>query len=205
MRLVKRIPMGAGLGGGSSDAGAAIRFLMTQRATQESRDFAVKLGADVPFFLDPTPTWVTGTGDIRQNVEVTPEVFQKLTFLLVLLPHGVQTKAAFKEYRDQDLMFSQAITRRINQPLGLEGLRTYLAGAKNDLESVATQKVPLIGEVLSELRQLPALYAGMTGSGSTCFAVFDQEESFEKSAQELQGFLRSNNCRSVKAGTFRQS
>jgi len=185
VKVQKRIPMGAGLGGGSSDAGSVLgQFGFTDDKA------ASELGADVPFFLSPVPTWVEGIGERRQKLTL----IQDLCFLLVIPPKPLGTPEVFKTYRASGVPFS---ARR-----KLPVLPKYLQTAKNDLTPSAITLYPLVGEILEQLAGTGPLFSSMTGSGSTCFAIYASKEDREKSAKVLQPFLRKTYCTSLFARSF---
>lgn len=202
VKLSKRIPMGAGLGGGSSDAGALLRYFRNHGISDgEIAALAPALGADVPFFLDPVPTWVSGIGEKRRPIALDPSLTPSLAFLLVLLPEGVETKTVFGRYRAAGSAFSPT-TDFPSETLRPSGLRDFLSLAGNDLETAASQQYPLIARVLAELRRAHSLYAGLSGTGSTCFAVFPGIDAPKKISKALLPFCREYNCRLFTAQTY---
>jgi 4-diphosphocytidyl-2-C-methyl-D-erythritol kinase len=193
--LKKRIPMGGGLGGGSSDAGAVLRFLAHELGMEaEARAAAERLGADVPFFLDPAPTWVTGIGEKRERLSVPPEL-RGLSFILVLFPFPTLTPDVFRRYRDAGIPFSASRAAP-------EKLSEYLGSAGNDLEEVVAQGEPAIAKALAALRSTPCINAALSGSGSTCFATYPSETERTKSFKALTSFFRDNSCKGYQATTF---
>lgn len=203
--LTKIIPMGAGLGGGSSDAGTLLRYLIgrSPEVRGAAETLAVSLGADVPFFLDPRPAWITGIGERREYLSLAPPVLAQLHFLLVLLPTPLPTKAVFDTFRQNGTPFSK---RTSSNPVKEErSLFHYLEGARNDLEDAASQTCPLVKLVLDRLRSEPLLHAALTGSGSTCFAIYRTQTEREKSIKVLKPFFRENFCKSITAETYNAS
>lgn len=200
--LRKRIPIGGGLGGGSSDAGAVLRHFVAQGkiTTNEAENIAVKLGADVPYFLNPKPCWVEQIGELRKHLLVESGLAHELSFLLVLFPFPTSTKAIFDEFRKIG-NFSRPKVPPLK--LGLDEIRNFAKVAKNDLEPFVLRRHPQIGEVLAILRDAPALYAGISGTGSTCFALYPDEALRAKSLQALSPIFRNYGCKSVKATTHR--
>ena len=178
--LDKQIPVGAGLGGGSSDAAAVLRALARHFANKLSdrrlAEVAVRLGADVPFFLDPRPAWVTGIGE--QIEAVSP--FPAFDVLLVTPAPPLATAEVFRA-------FAAALTppgpSRRMPPLrdgpGWFPTATLLA---NDLEPVAARLRPAIERVRSEIGRLGAEAVAMSGSGPTVFGLFrDAEQAWSAS------------------------
>jgi len=199
--LHKRVAAGAGLGGGSSDAGAVLRGLArllpgaVAPATLEA--VAVGLGADVPFFLDPRAAWVTGIGERREPL---PE----LGALDVVLAHpGVPlaTAAVFRDFDRARARAASALTRKDPPPTmpALSGLPGRRAGGdpgvlasqldtllENDLEPAALRLCPAIGGLREALRAAGALGVGLSGSGPTMFGVFADAASARKAVDEME-------------------
>jgi 4-diphosphocytidyl-2-C-methyl-D-erythritol kinase len=179
IRLAKRIPATAGLGGGSSDAGAVLRTLAAAFPDALSPDavarLGLRLGADVPFFLDPRPALVTGVGERVEPLTRWPAL------ALVLVNPGVPLPTA-EVYRAADVLLP-ALTRpdapstlrarleivgsvASNRPGALAGL------LENDLEPAAVRLCPPVARLRERLRKAGALAVGMSGSGPTLFGVF---------------------------------
>jgi 4-diphosphocytidyl-2-C-methyl-D-erythritol kinase len=178
--LSKRIPVGAGLGGGSSDAGAVLRMLATMcRISDASRvaAIALKLGADVPFFLQPRPARVGGIGE-----RIAPlERFPHLHLVLVAPAFEVSTAEVFRLL--EPLHWSG--------PASAENLRKILRREfepgllVNDLATVATTKCPAIGGLISLLDDAGATAAAMTGSGSAVFGIFPTAAAAAQAAHQV--------------------
>jgi len=167
--LEKNIPVGAGLGGGSSDAGTLLKglnhYFGNEFDTPALIDMAVGLGADVPFFVTGIES-VFATGIGEKLVEVTP--LSNCTFILVNPGVSVSTAEIFKKF---------ALTRT-NKNSTLTGSRKLnpdnltLSDLQNDLEDVTISMFPVIAEIKNELRRSGADGVLMSGSGSTVFGVF---------------------------------
>ncbi len=181
--LEKYLPAASGIGGGSADAAAALRGMLMRGKELQAEDWipptedALKplaaeilaLGADVPMCLLSKPCRVRGIGEKLEFVTL-PE----LPALLVNPRVPVPTGAVFA-----------GLERRDNAPMpevlpefaGAGSLIDWLAGQRNDLEAPAMAAAPVIGAVLSALRDLPGCrLARMSGSGATCFALFESED-----------------------------
>lgn len=199
----KAIPVGGGLGGGSSNAGATLRFLRSRSTVSADKlaEVALKLGADVPFFLVSKPAWVTGVGEHVRPLEVAAALTTQLSFLLVLPPFGVPTKDVFQGYARGQVPFSPR-TEQIPSNWDSATFFEFLSGARNDLEPFACALFPELSAILSALRDTPCKFAGLSGTGSTCFAVYQSATECENSLKVLQRFLRQHNCRSLKTETF---
>lgn len=173
--LEKNIPMGGGLGGGSSDAAATLRLLneifespLDDRALY---GLASSLGADVPFFLLDSPSAIgTGTGTVLTTVDFAPSVF-----LLVLPDFGVNTAWAYKNYQ-----FSPSETFSFNQ----DRIESNVLW-QNDLERPVFKKYPVLEDAKRGLLDSGARAAMMSGSGSTLFGVFENRQNAENSKNLL--------------------
>ena len=186
--LSKRLPVAAGLGGGSADAAAALRLLA--RANRIALDdprlmqAARATGADVPVCLDPRPRLMRGIGDILSD----PLDLPRLPAILVNPGVAVPTKDVFAALRLDTARNAGAPSP--SPPLGGETraalLRTLAAG-RNDLETPAISLQPVIAEVLSTLRALAGCQlARMSGSGATCFGLFESRRAAIAGAQALR-------------------
>ena len=179
--LEKRIPAGAGLGGGSSDAAAVLRGLTrcfpNALRAEALAELALELGADVPFFLDPRPSRVTGIGEHIEPVSGLPS-------LSVLLAKPANSLATAEVYGAWDA-HEGALTRnaaRPTMPLAFgAGLDSGALGEllENDLEAPAVRLCPRIANLQEQICSLGALAVGMSGSGSTVFGVFPDRGSAE--------------------------
>lgn len=202
--ISKCIPIGGGLGGGSSNAGTVLKFL---RATDNIKihdieTWSAQFGADIPFFLSSKPAWVTGIGEVVMPLRLEKSVPEKLHFLLVVFPFGCETRRIFQQYRGQSTQYSIPVRPFTQNEISFQELKSFLKSTKNDLEPIVSQIYPQIASVLDRLRETDCIYSGLSGSGSTCVAVFESAEKREKSAQELHSFFRTSDCRSIFAETF---
>lgn len=180
LRLRKRIPVGAGLGGGSSDAGSVLRALrgrfpgaLTQAQLER---LALSLGADVPFFLSPRPARVGGIGERIEAIGA----LRPLALLLATTGPPLATQDVYSAYDAE----RGALTRQqggLTMPclsafrggeggLRIEKLRRLLV---NDLEAAACALRPAIGRLRRQVEARGALAVGMSGSGPTVFGVFE--------------------------------
>ena len=176
-RLDKRLPVAAGLGGGSADAAAALRLLAraNKLAPNDPRlhDAARATGADVPVCLDPRPRIMRGIGEILS----APLPLPRLHALLVSPGVAVSTKLVFSGWKPSasPIRVSDTAANFAGLPnmQDEEELLRWLASAANDLEAPAIALEPAIAEVLASLRAAAGCrLARMSGSGATCFALF---------------------------------
>jgi 4-diphosphocytidyl-2-C-methyl-D-erythritol kinase len=170
--LDKRLPVAAGIGGGSADAAAALRLLDRfwglEAKPAELSALARELGADVPACLESRPCRGSGRGDALAPVDLAP--FARAPVLLVNPGVALATAAVFARW----------------QGPGSGPLPADPAAGGNDLEAAATALAPEIGTVLAALRRCDgARLAGMSGSGATCFALFADEAGRDSAAAAL--------------------
>lgn len=179
--LVKRLPVASGIGGGSADAAAAIRLLcrLNDIGLEDPRVLAVSrsIGADLPVCLASKARIMRGIGD-----ELGPELHLPPLFAVLVNPGvAVETRAVFSELGLEP-------GTAINSPddAVLDDFATTLRQGRNDLEAPAHAVAPQIGRVLSALRTLPECrLARMSGSGATCFGLFDDCRKAAAAAQTL--------------------
>ncbi len=169
--IEKRIPLQAGLGGGSSDAAAAIRglnaFWRVDLPEQVQADVARHLGADVPYFLRGGTALGLGRGDLLFPLADVPSMW----IVLVIPPFGVSTKDAYAWWDDAPRQ--PARSRRTE--MGFRDphwFRAPLSELTNDLEGPVVARHPPVGRAIRSLLRAGASYAAMSGSGSAVFGVF---------------------------------
>jgi 4-diphosphocytidyl-2-C-methyl-D-erythritol kinase len=184
--LDKRLPVAAGLGGGSSDAAAALRLLARANRIKRSDPrllrIAASVGADVPVCLDPRPRRMRGIGELLSS----PLPIPPLPAVLVNPGVAVPTKDVFAKLG----LKPAGPKKRADpaQPLPRERSRLIeaLTAQRNDLEPAAIQIQPMIAKVLDSLRAEPGCgLARMSGSGATCFAVFATSRQAAAAARSL--------------------
>jgi 4-diphosphocytidyl-2-C-methyl-D-erythritol kinase len=179
IEIEKHIPMGAGLGGGSSDAATTLivldRLWETGFGPEALAELASGLGADIPFFLPGGAAWAEGTGDELRAIELPPRWYVVLT-----PPVHVPTREVFA---------APELTRD-TEPLKMEDFsaRPRSKSFVNDLEPVVTARYPVVLEYLDWLRRRAP--ARMTGSGACVFAEFDSRERAQAVADELPATMR---------------
>jgi 4-diphosphocytidyl-2-C-methyl-D-erythritol kinase len=167
--LEKKLPVTSGIGGGSSDAAAALQALASfweiGIGAEKLAELAQPLGADVPMCLAAVPLIARGIGDVIEPIIGFPA----LHAVLVNPGLPVSTPEVF-----------QALETRDNAPLPClppiadpGALLEYLAGTRNDLQAAATELCPMIDDALASLQANNAAFARMSGSGATCFGLFE--------------------------------
>lgn len=179
--LEKNLPPASGIGGGSADAAAAIRALqrLTGKPGPEPAEI-LALGADLPVCLAGRPTRMRGIGEELSPVPALPEAH-----LLLVNPRvEVPTPAVFRSLARRD---NPGLPDMLPEWPDCRTFADWLARQRNDLEAPALGIAPMIGTVLGDLRKLPgALLARMSGSGATCFALFESAELAEAGAVTIR-------------------
>ncbi len=185
IRLRKQIPAQAGMGGGSADAAYAIRLINDYCRLglihEEMRYLAATLGADCAFFIDASPAYATGIGDQLTPINFPPQLRGK--FLALVKPAvAVSTKEAYAGItpRCPEVNCLDALSRPIEEWCHL---------LVNDFEASIMPKLPVLAEVKQSLYDDGALYAAMSGSGSTIFAIFDQRPNLSKYARHYNKII----------------
>ncbi len=191
MHLHKVIPMGAGLGGGSSDGMFALQLLNIKLRLQLDRQqllsYAAKLGSDCAFFAHKKPCIGSGRGEILQPIELDLSPYQ-----LVLVHPGIHVNTAWAfsalvgVSTDQPTAMVRVPTNHPNhqKPIAQiiqQPIATWRAELHNDFEQPVFEAHPEMADIKAQLYQSQALYAAMSGSGSTVFGIFskDQTPKFE--------------------------
>tara|TARA_B100001939_G_scaffold329053_1_gene324923 strand:+ start:879 stop:1667 length:789 start_codon:yes stop_codon:yes gene_type:complete len=171
IHLHKNIPIGAGLGGGSSDAAFTLMALNTifelRLAKDELKKMAAQLGADCPFFIDNTPSLASGIGELLNPINLDLSNYH---LLVVKSDVFVSTKEAFSAIVPQKTVFS--LEDEIKIPI--EKWRM-----KNDFEDIIFPQYPELSEIKKSLIQAGALYASMSGSGSSIYGIFSKKPQLE--------------------------
>lgn len=177
--LVKRIPMQAGLGGGSADGAFMIRLLderfRLNMGIAEMERYASRLGSDCAFFITAEPSFATGRGEVLEPVNIAEQNLQGYYIAIVKPTIAVSTREAFQ----------QIICRQpehccrdiVRQPV--ETWKTILT---NDFEEPAFKQHPELADIKQRLYDLGAVYAQMSGSGSAFFGLFRTDPQQLKNA-----------------------
>jgi 4-diphosphocytidyl-2-C-methyl-D-erythritol kinase len=195
--LSKRLPVAAGLGGGSADAAAALRLIARHNrlAPDDPRVMAAAraTGADVPVCLDPRPRLMRGVGEVLSP----PLRLARLPALLINPGVSVPTRDVFATLNAPPLAkpgAASAAAPALPAILAEEGrekprdaLVDFLSGQANDLEAAAVSLHPIIADALTALRALAGCrLARMSGSGATCYALFDSARAAASAARGLR-------------------
>jgi 4-diphosphocytidyl-2-C-methyl-D-erythritol kinase len=186
IEVTKRIPVAAGLGGGSADAAAVLRLAMGE--LEGLRSIAAGIGADVPSQLQPRPCLVAGAGEV---IEPAPPPGEHAV-VLVPQAEGLATAAVYAEADrlgsprgDAEL---EAIRRRLRDAVDEGGSPLdYRENLVNDLQAAAISLRPEIEDALRALEEAGAAHAMVTGSGPTAFGLYPTADQAAAAADELRG------------------
>lgn len=167
LSLLKRIPFGAGLGGGSADAAFTLKAVNTLFGLDLSDDdlevYASRIGADCPFFIKNKPVFASGTGNVFTPVGLSLEGY----YLVLVKPDiHVSTPAAYSMVKPAKPEVS--LMECVKMPVS--AWKNYIV---NDFEKPVFEKYPEIGMIKDTLYDQGAVYASMSGSGSSVFGLFD--------------------------------
>ena len=175
IHLIKQIPIGGGLGGGSSNAAATLNALnqlwKLNFSLQELEKMSVELGADVPFFIKGGLQLVEGIGDILTPMDYA--LLKEYSFLLVVPPIQISTPWAYGVLnKSLQPNKRQPKFSPLSKPMKWELF-------DNDFERVIRKTYPEISNIKEKLQNAGALYANLSGSGSTVFGVFGNKQKAE--------------------------
>lgn len=185
IHLHKNIPIGAGLGGGSADCAFTIKMLnemfSLNLSVQQMENYAAQLGSDCPFFIENKPMFVTGRGEVFSPLNIS----LKDKYIVLVNPQiHISTKEAY----------SGVIPKQPEKPLEsylLKDITDWKGNIKNDFEDSILPNHPKIETLKEQFYNEGALYASMTGSGSSVFGIFEEEPSidFEEGLVDWKGRL----------------
>jgi 4-diphosphocytidyl-2-C-methyl-D-erythritol kinase len=183
IRLEKNLPVASGVGGGSSDAAAVLRGLVQTWGLDfgdaELTRVGLSLGADIPMCLVAKPLIARGVGDELSVVTGFPALG------LVLINPGVAVSTAevFEALSNRDNEGLPPLPRSLD----FHSIRNWLEITRNDLEPTARAIQPAIGKALSVLDKAGAGFARMSGSGATCFGLFETGNVAKRAAADIRG------------------
>ncbi len=189
MTLIKNIPMGAGLGGGSADAAAVLKALAAlwrvDVTVKSLSTLGLQLGADVPYCLHSYPAIVKGVGEIVEPLPAFPQ-----RWLLLAKPmSGLSTKDVFRQYANWKPHMYRSREMNLQKTVGaLQNGETkqLKKHCGNALQEPAILMLPEINDLLEALYLQGAIYAQMTGAGSTVFGVYETEQDAQKALEALK-------------------
>ena len=169
IHLLKNIPFGAGLGGGSSDAAVVLKMLNKKfdlnLSIEQLENYAAQLGSDCAFFIKNSAQLASGRGEILKPVDLD---LSKKSFLLIKPNFGISTKEAFSGLSPK--LSNQDLVEVLKSPV-----ESWRGVVKNDFELSLFPKFPVLEKIKNDLYHFGAKYASMSGSGSTMFGIFEPE------------------------------
>jgi len=174
--LDKHIPIGAGLGGGSSDAATVLKTINNiynlNLSNQALKTIALELGSDVPFFIDGKPSVGKSRGEDLTNIEL------KIEYPILLVNPGihVSTKEAFSEINPEPAKLNYNDVATIP-------LQNYRDVIVNDFEKVIFKKHPRLEDIKNSLYSAGAIFALMSGSGSTLYGIFKNHQDAKRASE----------------------
>ena len=172
IHMYKHIPTGAGLGGGSADAAFMIKLLNDKfklnLSIEKMEEYAAILGADCAFFIQNKPVFASGIGNIFEPIQLSLKGY----YLVLVKPDiFVSTKDAFAHITPSQP--TKSLKEIIRMPV-----ETWRATMKNDFEDSVFKKFPEIAAIKDKLYDLGAIYASMSGSGSSVYGIFREQVEF---------------------------
>jgi 4-diphosphocytidyl-2-C-methyl-D-erythritol kinase len=197
IKVDKRIPLGSGLGGGSSNAAVTLltlnRLLDYPKKLEELMEFAQILGSDVPFFLKGGTALLSGRGEKIKWEKDIPT----LNFLLANPSFTISTKDAYKWWDNNE---KQDLT---NEDLSLilqrmqEGKKEILCKLRNSFQGIIMGKYPQLKDIMKKLNRLEPINVMLSGSGPTIFAIFGSEKYNYRMGDIKEDKYTLTNCRSI--------
>ena len=185
MQLHKVIPMGAGLGGGSSDGAFALTLLnelfSLKLNNTQLKKYALQLGSDCPFFMNNTPAFVSGRGEKMKKINLD---LNGLHLIIIYPGIHISTAEAFKSIlpNSNDYPLVELPNLKMN---------SWKKKIENDFEAYAFAKYPLLEKIKEDLYKKGALYASMSGSGSALFGLFEEKIRIPKGWEKFFVFQGS--------------
>jgi 4-diphosphocytidyl-2-C-methyl-D-erythritol kinase len=181
MYLHKNIPIGSGMGGGSADGTFMLKLLNTKfnlnLSTTLLIDYSLQLGSDCPFFINNKPCFATGRGEVLEPVQID---LSSYSFILINPGIHIKTSWAFSQLTPSTP--SKSIREIISQPI-----ETWKQALKNDFEYAVVKEYPAFHIINETLYKAGALYASMSGSGSSFYGIFEKNNlpviTFEENFQ----------------------
>ncbi len=166
IHLHKALPMGAGLGGGSADAAFMLKMLNEKfrlnLSTDQLINYSLQLGSDCPFFIINKPCYATGRGEVLEEIKVDLSAYK-----IALINPGIHINTGWAFSNITPALPFKSIKEIIQQPI-----HTWKDELKNNFEVPVFAAHPAIKEIKETLYEQDALYAAMSGSGSTVFGIF---------------------------------
>lgn len=176
IKVIKQIPIGAGLGGSSTNAGTILSALADlwdlNISPQMLAKLALTLGSDTPYFLNPQPAFITGIGDLREDVQIS---FNMWT-IVVFPGYSISSSDSYNTGLVQ-----------FTKPIDKNAIYDAILNGSNGLTASAISLQPMTKILLSEIKAQPGcIVSRMSGSGSACFGLFENEIDAKKAMEFFQ-------------------
>ena len=185
--LSKRIPVRAGLGGGSADCAAALMALNDlwgfKLAAKTLKKLALSLGADVPYCMENDFCRVRGIGEDVQTLENAP----KIPLVVACVSPGLSTQAVFSNFDEAGDSPLNVPMEKLCGRLTAGDFRAADEISGNALERAAIRLLPAVADTMERMRACGSLYTRMSGSGSAVFGVFETADKAREAAQKIEG------------------
>ena len=169
IHLHKTLPMGAGLGGGSADASFMLKLLNDKfklnLSTPQLLNYALQLGSDCPFFIINKPCFATGRGEVLEEIKINLAAYK-----IILINPGIHVNTGWAFSNITPALPKKSIKEIVQQPV-----ETWKTALKNDFEAPVFAAHPAVKAIKEDLYNQGAIYAAMSGSGSTLFGIFNQD------------------------------
>lgn len=183
IRIKKRIPSSAGMGGGSSNAASVIlglnQMLRINLSVEKLMKIGLRFGADIPFFLSgAAAAFATGIGENVAKIKKLP----KMPMVIVTPNLSVATKAIYEKYQSNGNGRGKS---EEEIPKEFTTKKAVIKFLNNDLESVTTKQFPIVSEIKELLVKYGAMAAQMTGSGPSVFGIFPDKDKADKAVKKL--------------------
>ena len=185
--LQKRIPSGAGMGGGSADCAAALMALNDlwgfKLPAKTLKKLALSLGADVPYCMENDFCRVRGIGEDVQTLENAP----KIPLVVACVSPGLSTQAVFSNFDEAGDSPLNVPMEKLCGRLTAGDFRAADEISGNALERAAIRLLPAVADTMERMRACGSLYTRMSGSGSAVFGVFETADKAREAAQKIEG------------------
>lgn len=185
--LSKRIPVRAGLGGGSADCAAALMALNDlwgfKLPAKTLKKLALSLGADVPYCMENDFCRVRGIGEDVQTLENAP----KIPLVVACVSPGLSTQAVFANFDEAGDLPLNVPMEKLCDRLTAGDFRAADEISGNALERAAIRLLPAVADTMERMRACGSLYTRMSGSGSAVFGVFETADKAREAAQKIEG------------------
>ena len=192
IHIEKKIPVQAGLGGGSSDAAGVLVGMNNAFgqifSMEELLEMGVLIGADVPFCIRGGTVYCEGIGEIMTPLKNLPDI----NILIVKPGFGVSTPWIFKNYKPE-LIFNRPDTKKVLESIEVCDLKSLFSSTSNVLEEITVLNYPEIIEIKQALINCGASFSMMSGSGSAVFGVFNDIQNAERAYEKLSVLLQKFN------------